>query len=511
MKRLIPILLAALLFSGCAVGKTPYVPTGDGLYQDTTTLHTRPPSSVEQQLQLIWFPEKTLNPYKVSDYTNKLVLPLMYQGLFTVSTDYTVMPVLCKTFTVSQDMQRYTFYLEPATFSDGSPLRAQDVAASLLAARDSAVYSGRLKAVTEITVTEDGGVQVLLSTPYENLPMLLDVPIVKETDVEEAVPLGTGAYYMSQSAMEGQQGLQRRADWWCRSDLLVTASFIPLVEAQSPYQIRNAFEFGQVSIVCTDPGSDTYVDYRNDHEVWQCENGIFLYIGVCEKSKVFSDTALRQALTHAIDRERLVNDYYRGFAQGATLPASPASPFYDQKLAAQYAYDFDQFAQAVEEAGVAGTQVTVLVNKADSRRVRAAEAVGQMLEKAGLTVKISALSGTSYTNALKKGNYDLHLGQTILSPNMDLSAFYDINGTLSFGGVSDAALLALCQEAMANSGNYYTLHKSAMEDAMLCPVLFRSYAIYGARGVLSEIRPARDQVFFYSLGKTLEDAKRTED
>ncbi len=510
MKRLIPIFLAALLLSGCALGKTPYVPTGNGLYQDTTTLHTRPPSAVEQQLQLIWFPENTLNPYKVSDYTNKVILPLLYQGLFTVSREYEVFPVLCKTYTVSQDMLRYTFYLENATFSDGSPLTAQDVAASLLAARDSTVYRGRLQAITDITVTEDGGVQVLLSTPYENLPLILDVPIVKESDVEAEVPLGTGAYYMSQSAMEGQQGLQRRADWWCRSDLLVSASFIPLVEAQSPYQIRNAFEFGHVSIVCTDPGSDTYVDYRNDHEVWQCENGIFLYIGVCEKSKVFSNTALRQALTHAIDREALVSDYYRGFAQGASLPASPASPFYDQKLADQYAYDFDQFAQAVEAAGVSGSKLTLLVNKADSRRVRAAEAIGEMLEKAGFTVTVSALSGTSYTNALKNGSYDLHLGQTILSPNMDLSAFFDLNGALSYGGVSDAALLALCQEAMANAGNYYTLHKAAMEDAMLCPVLFRSYAIYGARGVLSEMEPARDQLFFYTLGKTLSDAKQPE-
>ena len=74
-------------------------------------------------------------------------------------------------------------------------------------------------------------------------------------------------------------------------------------------------------------------------------------------------------------------------------------------------------------------------------------------------------------------------------------------------GLSDAGLYALCQEALANGGNYYTLHQKTMQSGMLCPILFRSYAIYGQRGLFSDLNPARDNVFWYSLGKTMEDCR----
>ena len=62
------------------------------------------------------------------------------------------------------------------------------------------------------------------------------------------------------------------------------------------------------------------------------------------------------------------------------------------------------------------------------------------------------------------------------------------------------------QEALANSGNYYNLHEEIMEEGYLIPLLFRSYAIYATRGVLTTLAPARDHIFFYSTGRTLADA-----
>ena len=45
-----------------------------------------------------------------------------------------------------------------------------------------------------------------------------------------------------------------------------------------------------------------------------------------------------------------------------------------------------------------------------------------------------------------------------------------------------------------------------MDQGYICPVLFRSYAVYASRGQLTDLQPARDNVFCYSIGKTLEDA-----
>ena len=90
---------------------------------------------------------------------------------------------------------------------------------------------------------------------------------------------------------------------------------------------------------------------------------------------------------------------------------------------------------------------------------------------------------------------------------MDLSAFFATYGELSWGGVNDLGAYALSQQALENHGNYFTLHKLVMDQGLICPILFRSYSVYAIRGLMSELTPARDSVFFYHTGKTLEGAK----
>lgn len=509
MKRFFALMLsvalsAGLLF-GCESKKDPYVPTGDGLTRDE---QTTPSSGItEQQMSLPYYPSRGLNPYKTADYINQSVFDLIYQGLFAVDADYTVYPVLCKRYTCSKDMKTYTFYLEEATFPDGDVLTAADVAASLKAARDSDVYKGRFGYVKSISTTEDGAVTVTLETPYENLPVLLDVPIVKQSQTGDERPLGTGPYLYE--TYENQLRLRRRTDWWCAAVLPVTAEHIQLVEGQSVAQLRDEFEFSGLGLVTADPGSSGYVDFHSDYELWDCENGIFLYLGCNSKSSVFSKKEIRAAMTYAIDRDGLVEEYYRGFAYSAVLPASPQSPWYSAGLAQQYGYDPAKLTQAVTAAAPASTEVKLLVNTDDTVRLRIARSIAQALNQCGLKVTTSELNGEDYLTALKRGNYDLYLGQTRLSSNMDLSAFYDSNGTLSFGGMSDTAIYALCLDALANSGNYYTLHQKVLEDGMLCPILFRSYAIFAQRGQFSDLTPSRDSVFFYHLGKTMADAEIT--
>lgn len=505
MKRLLAILLCVLMLAGCVDRGDPYVPTGDGLHQDVPTEPKETQPEQEKEITLAYYPDRTMNPYTCTNFTNRALFSLMYQGLFAVGADYTPEPILCKSFSVNRDMTKYTFYLEDATFSDGTALTAQDVVASLLAAKKNTVYSGRFTQILEITAMDDGSVEVLLAIPYENLPLLLDVPIVKASEVEADQPLGTGPYYLK-STIAGLR-LYKQSRWWCKAKLPIDVSQIALEKGSSPSEIRDHFQFADVSLVCADPGSDTFADFRCDYELWECENGIFLYLGVNSASPVFANDALRGALTHVIDRNLLVADFYRGFAKAATLPASPDSPWYDRKMADRYGYAPERFYQAVADAEMTGQSVVLLVNTDDTMRIRAARAVRDMLTAAGLKVTMSEKDGEAYRKALEAGTYDLYLGQTKLSPNMDLSAFYSTKGGLSYGGLANAALLALCWDSMANTGNFLALHQKVMEDAHVIPILFRSYAIYAKRGTMETFDPARDNLFCYSLGKTLEEAK----
>ena len=509
MKRILLLLLCLVLavsvFAGCTTEEAPYVPTGDALDMGDGSDVKPTEKPAEQSLSMVYYPEHSMNPYTATDYTNRALLPLIYQGLFNVDRNYQATPILCDSYRVSPDMKTYTFYLAPARFSDGTALSPGDVVASLAAAKAGAYYSGRFQHITSITPL-DNAVVIQLDTPFQNLPILLDIPIVKASEVNAENPLGTGLYVMDRSI--SGKWLRKQAAWWCagKSSLVVTASYIPLMEAESPSQVRDLFEFSDVGLVCADPGSDMFADYRCDYELWDCESGIFLYLACHKNSKVFSNDTVRQALTHAIDRDFLVENYYRGFARSATLPCSPLSPYYDATLAERYRYDSLKFTTALTDAGMQGEPITLLLNADDSLRLRVGRKIGKMLTDAGLEVTLLELNSAKFKEHLIWGVYDLYLGQTKLSTNMDLTAFYRQNGSLSYGGLADNTIYALALEAMANSGNFYNLHEVAMKDAQLCPILFRSYSVYATRGLVTNLNPARDNLFFYTLDKTMADA-----
>lgn len=503
MKRIFCLFLCGLLmcalFSGCGQ-KDPLGQLGDLQSPEDPDLTQ---AQDTQELTLTYYPERSMNPLESTDYTNRALFSLLYQSLFVVTRDYTVEPILCARYSVSEDMRAYTFYPENATFSDGSRLSAVDVLASLQAAQTSDYYKGRFSHISGMALSGDGGVTVSLTTPYENLPLILDIPIVPAGQVSDPNPLGTGPYTLDDDR------LRRRSDWWCSADMAVTAPSIPLVRAESPEQIWEQFHFDhlELDLACADPSSDRYVDFRCDYELWDSENGMFLYLACNMDSLIFSNDAVRAALTYAIDRSAITDKHYYGFARSTTLPASPLSPYYNQTLAQQYSFDSMRFTKALQDQGLAGATIRLLTNKDDSRRLKVAKDIAKMLTDCGVKVELLEYKTNNYIAAVKSRNYDLYLGQTKLSANMDLSPFFDTYGALSYGGINDLALYNLCQQALANHGNYYSLHQSVMKDGRLCPILFHSYAIFASRGVLSKLTPARDNVFFYSLGKTMEDAK----
>jgi hypothetical protein len=90
---------------------------------------------------------------------------------------------------------------------------------------------------------------------------------------------------------------------------------------------------------------------------------------------------------------------------------------------------------------------------------------------------------------------------------MDLTAFFKEDGALSWGGMDNAACLDMCEEALENSGNYTSLHQMILRNGQLVPVLFRSYAVYAARGLAKDLEPSRDNVFWYSMGKSMAEAR----
>ena len=515
MKKLIALLLCLCLttslFAGCGSdSEEEYIPTGDALLMEGEEPTEDLSNQAPQEFSMAYYPNRDLNPLTSHDSTNRALFSLIYQGLFSVDRNYTAVPVLCKSFRVSPDSKNWTFYIEEgATFSDGTPLTVEDVLATYEAARTnskefSSYYAGRFTHIREITATEDGGISINLNTAFEDLCLLLDIPILKASEITAEKPLGTGPYILSGS-LAGSQ-LRRNLNWWCHdAQLVVTADSIPLVNAQSDTHIRDQFEFEDVGIVCANPCSDTYADYRCDYELWDVDNGVMLYLGfniTFAQKEFFADASVRKAFTYAIDRQEIVDTFYNGFAQAATLPASPSSPWYSKTLAENYTFNPMKFIETLSRLKQPDEPLRLIVNKDDSVRLKVADYIAATLNDYGLKVEVKKYNTATYSAVYYAGNFDFYLGQVRLSPNMDLSTFYGPLGSLHYNGTDDAATYSLCKDALANSGNYYNLHQRVMEDARIIPLLFHRYNVYADRGLVTDLTPSRDNVFFYTLNKT---------
>lgn len=502
LSMLLPVLC------GCVAEDTAYVPSGDALIYDDSQLEETvdAEAAAAQELSLVYYAEKSLNPLISTDYTNRVIFSLIYQSLFSVNRNYETVPVLCDRYQISEDYRTYTIYLADATFSDGTRVTADDVLSSYEAAKKSSYYKGRFTHISNISVSS-GAIVFSLDTEMEDLTLLLDIPIVKASQVEAEQPLGSGPYVL-EKGLSGAH-LRRNTAWWCDSpDLVATATTIPLVEAESETQIRDQFEFYDVGLVCTDPCSELYADFRCDFELWECENGIFMYLAVnVAYSDVFKDNEnLRANLTYAIDRDTIVENIYRGYARAATLPATPGSPYYSNGLASKYEYDSVRFTQAVMSSATPKDPVRLLVNRDDSLRLRTAREIAAMLTECGLPTETVEKSTREFKEYVTAGNYDLYLGETRLSANMDLSEFFRPWGNMSYNGISDTGLYSYCKDALENRGNYYDLHQAVADDGRIVPILFCSYYVYGERGLLTNLQPVRDNVFYYTLGRTDDDA-----
>ncbi len=526
MKKIISLLLSlamlACLLPGCGrkMDNSAYVPTGDALVMEgQDPEEVQPEEEAPQELYLAYYPERSLNPLYGSDYTNRILMSLMYQPLFAVDNRKNPTPILCGRYKVSANQRNWFIYLDPqATFSDGSPVRVEDVIGSYNQAMENDYYRNRfLMHLISVEATEDGGIQFALDTPMDNLPILLDVPIVKASEVafsglKGEIPLGSGPYVFAESV--GGDTLLRNENWWCgKAKIPARDQVIELTAVSSPAEVRDAFQFGgekAVSVVCTNPMSDSFAEYRCDYELWEIESGYFLYVG-CNilYSQHFDDGTLRTFLTYGIDREYLGQDAYKGMVDAVTLPCAPTEVFYNKTLASNYGYDPMKFIDYLARYQIplkdgAQKKMVLLVNSDDSARVRIARKMAENLTELGLPTGTLECKGSNFKNVLVAGTYDIYLGMTRLSPNMDLTEFFRPYGEMGWGGLQHETLYSMCINALENNGNYYNLYQKLVQDGRVIPVMFGHYNVYAERGLLPDLAPSRDNVFYYSLGKTME-------
>ena len=497
MKRLFTALLsAALLLSLAACGGTGSSESASSgsAAASSASLEETPPAE-PLPFTLAWYPEFSLHPTLAANRANLTLAPLLYESLFTVDAAFQAQPVLCQSYTVSEDKLVWTFTLRAGiTFSDGTPLTAQEAADALNLARSAGSrYQERLSDVTAVTPSEANPYQFTITLRRANgaLPLRLDIPIALG---REDRPAGTGPYVLA----EDERALTARNGWW-QSEKSMPVSTILLRAVTKSDELIYAFDAGEISLVDVDLMATNAMGYGGNYQTWDYCTTDFLYLGFNTRSGIFRSADARRAVWLAVDRDTIATTIYTNHAISTLLPVHPASELY-QLGESPLTYDPESLALLMEELRLTDSELVFVVNSENVAKSSAAQLIVYQLNAAGFQVDLRQLSFEDYTAALKQGNFDLYMAETVFTADFDLGPLLSSGGALNYGGwwtegsdqLFQSPLGAAEDKAACGAELFDLLHT----QAPIVPILFKNGSVLTQWGQLSDLLPVRGNVFY---------------
>lgn len=498
-QRFFAVLLLAVLFLAAC---------GRDEVSDTSSSGTASSSDASQEeilspaatpFSLAVYSEFSLHPTLAANRANLTLAPLLYEGLFSVDASFQAHPVLCCSYTVSEDKLTWTFTLQSGiTFSDGTPLTGQAAADALnLARSERGRYRERLAGVAAIASAEDTPNQltITLYRPDGSLPLLLDIPIALGDGDR---PAGTGPYVLSGSGEN--LSLTARAGWWQKEHSLPFA-VIPLHCVHRSEELIYAFDGGEVSLVDVDLMATNAMGYGGNYQAWDYPTTDFLYLGFNTQAGPCRNSEFRRCLAMAVERDAIASTAYANHAVPAALPVHPASPLYSQSAAAAAAhYDPETLVVRLGELRASGSELTLAVNSENTAKASAAHLISYQLEAAGLKVQLRLLPFEDYLEALRQGDFDLYLGETVFTAGFDLSPLLSSSGALNYGGwrleEADICLAAMHGADDEKASRAEELFALLDGETPIVPILFKNGSALTQWGCLSGLSPVRGNVFY---------------
>lgn len=503
VRRLSAALALALLLSGCEAVPPPETPAPEPTPTPTPTAAPRPVVQTVLPFTLPYYPGAALHPISGDNQTNLVVLPLMYETLFKLDQSFAASPGVCAVSSVSEDGLTWALSVSPGhTFSDGTPVTASDVAASLnQALRPGSRFEARLSGIRSVR-EQEGLVQLQLTAPNGALDTLLDVPVFREA---EGTVLGSGPFVLRQ---EGENLSLNRNPFWTGQLPFDEVLLTPVTETDALVQ---GFARRDISLVSTDPTGSNSLNFSGVFDVWEYPTSVMLYLGFNARTGLCRDAALRQALSRSIDRDAVAASLLARHAVAAELPVSPYSALYSPEAAALASYDLQAAQALLEEAGYtldegvlyrrrSPVSLRLIVNSDNSFKSAVADYVAECLGKTGVQVTVEVLPWDGYSAALAAGNFDLYLGEVRMTADFDMTPFLERNGALNFGGYSNgdtSALLAACRAARgpARTAAASQFYQQLSTEAPLTALCFKTCDMLTHWGMLEGAAPTQQNVF----------------
>jgi ABC-type transport system substrate-binding protein len=359
----------------------------------------------------------TWDPAHAGETSSASLLAQVFEGLTAFDWHNEVQPALARSWTVSDDGTRIDFELRPGLrYSDGSPIRGQDVVdswlrlleptdpsplASLLAdVRGASDYlAGRTGrdgvglSADEDTVTVELRRPAAYFLAVTGSPSLAVVPpsmwAALDTPVLPASVVVSGGYVPTE-ASDGAIRLEANPSYWAGTPPLAVIELVTDIGGVSPVTAFQDEAVDYIGIGSYDASWLAYDDTLGP-QLRAVADFVVHYYGFATTRPPFDNVLVRRAFARAVDWERMVR-LADEHPASSLVPAGIPGGDDDYR----HAYDREAARQLLADAGFAGGvgfPVTPLVSNGYGYEVAVAE---QLEEVLGISVPVELMEFSDY-------------------------------------------------------------------------------------------------------------------
>jgi peptide/nickel transport system substrate-binding protein len=332
----------------------------------------------------------------------KTIGPNVVETLAVHSLDGSEVKPLLATSWKAIDPKTWSIELrDGVTFSNGDPMTAEDVAASInYAVKDNGAYAiNFLSTVDSAEAASDSEVTIHLNADdaifEERLPFIYVMPkdVVANSDTNKLV--GTGPYEFDKWQRGTELTLKKNPDYWgdpkpaydtvnfiFREEPTVRASEVQSGNADLAFELSPTSD-GQVPQLVTAPGLNVSGYLLNQ-------------AGQRQGGSIMEDPKVREAVAHAIDRKSIVEKIYGVGATLANCEYVPSTfPGHSDDLT-DPAYDPELAKSLVQQAGVEGATVDIAVKTSWPNTQEVSQLIAEELTAIGLKPKLHPLTDDQF-------------------------------------------------------------------------------------------------------------------
>lgn len=345
---------------------------------------------------------------------DEVVYANLFEGLTRFGPDGSIQPGLAASWDVEEDGKVYVFHLhEGVTFHDGAAFDAEDVIFSLDRARAADSTNAQkvlFEGIEKVEATDPLTVKVTLKAPDGNFPFKMawgDAVMVDQASAGDLAtkPVGTGPFKFDQWVQGDRVVLSAFDGYWGEKPALKTATFRFISDPTAAFAAMMA---GDVDAFPNYPAPETLAQLGADPRfkviVGTTEGETLLALN--NTTPPLDNIKVRQAISHAINRQDIIDGAMFGYGTPIGSHFAPHSPDYVD-LTAKSAFDPEAATALLAESGAGPVKLRLALPPPTYAR-RGGEIIAAQLREIGIETEITNMEWAQWLETVfKGGDFDM--------------------------------------------------------------------------------------------------------